>query len=66
MLSSQTREEEERFGELTHGALIHVFCAVSPFVALWAGADILPVQGVGITQCPLVARIADACIIQMT
>lgn len=49
-----------------HGALIHVFCAVSPFVALWAGADILPVQGVGITQCPLVARIADACIIQMT
>lgn len=49
-----------------HGTLIHVFCTVSPFVALWAGANILSIQGVGITQCPLVARIADACIIQMT
>lgn len=58
-------EEEEKFHILTHGTLIHIFCTVSPFVALWAGADILPIQGVGITQCPLVARIADACIIQV-
>lgn len=49
-----------------HGALIHVFCTVGPFVALWAGANVLPIQGVGITQCPLVAGIADACIIQVT
>lgn len=62
--SADTRGEESC--ELTHGALIHVFCAVGPFVALWAGANILAVQGVGVTQRPLVARIADACIIQMT
>lgn len=49
-----------------HSTFIHIFCAVSAFVALGAGANILPVQGVGITQCPLMARIADACIIQMT
>lgn len=49
-----------------HSTLIHIFCTISPFEALRAGANILPVQGVGITQCPLVARIADACIIQMT
>lgn len=49
-----------------HGALIHIFCAVSPFVALWAGANVLPVQRVGVTQCPLVAWIADACVIQVT
>lgn len=49
-----------------HGTLIHIFCAVCPFVALWAGADVLPIQGVGVTQRPLVARIADAGIIQMT
>lgn len=49
-----------------HGTLINIFCAVSPFVALWAGANVLPIQGVGVTQCPLVARIADAGIIQVT
>lgn len=49
-----------------HGTLIYIFCTVSPFVALGAGANILPIQWVGITQCPLVARIADACIIQVT
>lgn len=26
-----------------HGTLIHIFCAVSPFVALWAGANILSI-----------------------
>lgn len=60
------REEQERLHVLTHGALIHIFCAVSPFVALWAGANVLPVQRVGVTQCPLVAWIADACVIQVT
>lgn len=49
-----------------HGTLIHVFCAVGPLVALGAGANILPVQGVGVTQRPLVARVANAGIIQMT
>lgn len=48
-----------------HGALIHVFCTVGPFIALGAGANVLPVQRVGVTQRSLVARIADACIIQM-
>lgn len=59
-------EESERFCVLTHGTLIHIFCTVTPFVALWTGANILPVQRVGVTQCPLVAGVADACIIQMT
>lgn len=49
-----------------HGTFVHIFCTVSTFVARWAGANILPVQRVGVTQCPLVARVADACIIQMT
>lgn len=49
-----------------HGTLIHILCAIGPLVALWAGANVLPIQGVGITQRPLVARIADAGIIQMT
>jgi hypothetical protein len=51
---------------LTHGTLVHIFCAVSTLVALWAGTDVLPIQGIGVTQRPLVARIADAGIIQMT
>lgn len=62
----QTTQEEERVRELTHGAFVHVFRTVSPFVALRAGANILPIEGVGVTQCPLVARIANAGIIQMT
>lgn len=49
-----------------HSTLIHVFCAVSALVALWAGANVLPIQGVGITQRPLVTRVADTGIIQMT
>lgn len=49
-----------------HGTLIYVLCAVGPLVALWAGANVLAIQGVGITQCPLVTRVADAGIIQMT
>lgn len=49
-----------------HGTLIYIFCAVGPLVALWAGTNILPIQGVGITQRPLVARVANAGIIQMT
>lgn len=67
MLAKLDRQhgEEERFRELTHGALIHVFSTVGPFVALGAGANVLPVQRVGITQRSLVARIADARIIQM-
>lgn len=48
-----------------HSTLIHVFCAVSALVALWAGANVLPVQGVGVTQRPLVTRVADTGIIQM-
>lgn len=49
-----------------HCTLIHVFCAVGPLVALGAGANVLPIQGVGVTQRPLVARVANAGIIQMT
>lgn len=49
-----------------HGTFIHILRTISPFVALWTGANILPIQRVGVTECPLVARIADACVIQMT
>lgn len=49
-----------------HGTFIHVIGAGGPLVALWTGADVLPVQGVGVTQCSLVAWVADACIIQVT
>lgn len=48
-----------------HSTLIHIFCAVSALVALWAGANVLPIQGVGVTQRPLVTRVADTGIIQM-
>lgn len=57
---------QKRCQALTHSTLIHVFCAVSALVALWAGANVLPIQGVGITQRPLVTRVADTGIIQMT
>lgn len=49
-----------------HGTFIHILCTISPFVALGTGANILSIQRVGVTECPLVARIADARIIQMT
>lgn len=49
-----------------HGTLIDVFCAVSALVALWAGANVLPIQGVGVTQRPLVTRVADTGIVQVT
>lgn len=49
-----------------HGTLIHIFCTITPFVALWAGANILSIQRVGVTQRPLVAGVADARVIQMT
>lgn len=49
-----------------HGTFIHIFCAVCPFIALWAGADVLSIQRVGVAQRSLVAWIADAGIIQMT
>lgn len=55
----------KRCQTLTHSTLIHVFCAVSTLVALWAGANVLPIQGVGVTQRPLVTRVADTGIIQM-
>lgn len=59
-------QEQERFCELTHGTLIHIFRTVTAFVALWAGANILSIQRVGVAQRPLVAGVADARIIQMT
>lgn len=49
-----------------HGTFIHIISAGSPLVALWTGADVLPIQGVGVTQRPLVARVANARIIQVT
>lgn len=49
-----------------HGTLIHIFRTVTAFVALWAGANILSIQRVGVAQRPLVAGVADARIIQMT
>lgn len=49
-----------------HGTLIHIFCTVTPLVALRAGANILSIQRVGITQRPLVAGVANARVIQMT
>lgn len=57
---------QRRCQGLTHSTLIHVFCAVSALIALWTGANVLPIQGVGITQRPLVTRVADTGIIQVT
>lgn len=49
LLSRQNTQVQERCQALTHSTLIDVFCAVSALVALWASANVLPIQGVGIT-----------------